>query len=74
MEFPQAKVKSIKADLVNKEITISFTVSLNDDSQAAAENLSQYVDKDMGKVEVRVIPQQLPMVMTATLLNRENES
>jgi hypothetical protein len=62
MEFPQAKIKSIKANLVAREITITFTVAINADSQAAAENLCQYVDRDMGHVDVSMVPQQLPMV------------
>ena len=78
MEFPQAKVKSIRADLVNKEITISFTVGLNEESQRAAEDLSQYVDKDMGKVEVRIIPQQLPLkglfpISTELIIDEEED-
>jgi ribosomal protein L16/L10AE len=58
MEFPQCKVKSVKADIVAGEISIAFTLKLNDDSLEAAEALSMYVDKDQGKVEVRVIPDQ----------------
>jgi hypothetical protein len=61
MEFPGCKVKSVKADIANGELTISFGMTLNDDSLAAAEALGLYVDKDAGKVEVRVIPNQPPL-------------
>ena len=61
MEFPSCKVKSVRADIANGEITIAFSMAFNDQALEAAEALSQYADKDMGKVEVRIIPQQPPL-------------
>jgi hypothetical protein len=61
MEFPHCQVKSVKADIAAGEIRIAFSLALNDDSMETAQALSMYVDKDRGKVEVRVIPEQLPL-------------
>jgi hypothetical protein len=58
MEFPNAHVKSVKADIAGGEITISFALKLNDDSLEAATALAAYVDREQANVEVRVIPQQ----------------
>lgn len=74
MEFLQCKVKSVKADIVAGEITIAFTLKLNDDSLESAEALSLYVDKDQGKVEVRVIPDQPPLKgLTITVPDTEEK-
>lgn len=61
MEFPYCKVKTVKADIANGDLTVSFSMKLNDDTLAAAEALGLYVDKDAGEVELRVIPRQLPL-------------
>jgi hypothetical protein len=58
MEFNFAKPKAVKIDLVNKEITLTFHIVLNDDHQEAAENLAQYVGNDVPGGELRFIPGQ----------------
>ena len=61
MEFPQCKVKSVKADIAAGELKIAFSLAINDENMEAAEALALYVDKDDGKVELRIIPQQPPL-------------
>jgi hypothetical protein len=57
MEFPNAKVKAVRADIGSGEITISFCLDLNDENLDAARELAFYDDKDHGKVDVSVDPQ-----------------
>lgn len=38
-------VKSIKADVAKKEITISFSTDMNDENMEMASELAFYVDK-----------------------------
>jgi hypothetical protein len=61
MEFPNCKAKSVKADIANGDLTITFRMKINDDIMEAAEALGLYVGKDAGEVEVRVIPRQPPL-------------
>jgi hypothetical protein len=63
MEFPNARVKSVRADIGSGEITISFSLALNDDSLEAAKELAFYDDKDQGQVGVTVIPQQPALML-----------
>jgi hypothetical protein len=72
MEFPFAKPKAAKINLATKTITLSFDVPLNVDSQMAAEALAVYVGKDDARVELRVIPNQLPLP-GVSVLNRPDE-
>jgi len=58
MNFPNAKVKSVKADIAAGEIRISFSLPLNEDNLEAASRLALFVEKDAGKVEVSVVPNQ----------------
>ena len=60
-----AKAKAVKADIAKREITISFTFNMDDEELAIAEELSQYVDKDAGEVELLITPRQLPMFPVA---------
>lgn len=62
MEFTQCKVKSVKADIANGEIKISFSMAFNDENMETAEALGLYVGKDAGMVEVRIIPQQPALI------------
>lgn len=57
MEF-RAYVKSIKADVAKKELTISFFADLDDESMAQAEALSMFAHKDSPAVDVTVSPLQ----------------
>jgi len=59
-----AKAKSVKADLAKKEISISFTMPMNDENTETANELSQYVGKDAGHVELSITPRQIPMFKT----------
>ncbi len=63
MEFPQCTVKSVKADIAIGELILTFKVKINDDSMEEAVALAYYVDKDQGKVELRIIPEQ-PSLLT----------
>jgi len=58
MEFPNCKVKAVKADIAADELTISFRMAINEESMDVADLLSTYAGKDGGQVEVRVIPNQ----------------
>ena len=58
MEFKQCEVKSVKANIANGDMTISFKMAINDDNMETAEALALYVGKDASNVEVRVIPDQ----------------
>jgi hypothetical protein len=57
MDF-QAFVKSIKANVVKEELTISFMVPLDEESLAAAEKLSMFAKPDSPAVDVVVTPLQ----------------
>ena len=70
MEFPYCKVKSVKADIANGDLTISFKMAINDVNMETAEALGLYVDKDQGEVELRIIPRQTPL-FTASLIGME---
>jgi hypothetical protein len=62
MEFLKWKAKSVRADIANGELTISFSMAINDDNLEAAYVLGAYLSmKDGGEVEVRIIPRQLPL-------------
>jgi hypothetical protein len=62
MKFPQCKVKSVKADIANGNLTIAFSMAINDANMETAEALGLYVGKkDGGEVELRIIPQQIPL-------------
>lgn len=57
MEF-LSYVKGIKADVAKKEMTLTFTVHMDEQSLATAEELAQYVGEDAGAVELRIMPYQ----------------
>lgn len=58
MEFV-CQVKAIKADIAKKEITLSFTVDMNDENMESADDLSFYVDKEHGEVELKILPRMV---------------
>jgi hypothetical protein len=62
MEFPSVKVKGVKANFAAGEINLTFSAPLNDELLEMAEQLAVYAGKDMGYVELRIIPQQPPLV------------
>lgn len=53
-----AYAKSVKADLAKKELTLTFTVHMDEESNATAEELAQFTGEDAGAVELRVMPYQ----------------
>jgi hypothetical protein len=58
MEFPSSTVTSGKANFVTKRITISFSMAINEDSMAAADELADYTEKDASKVDLVITPKQ----------------
>lgn len=61
MEFPSATVTSVKANFATKRITIAFTLAINEDSMATADELAEYTKKDAGKVDLIITPRQPPL-------------
>ncbi len=57
MEF-LAYVKGVKADIGKKELTLTFTVHMDEESMASAEELAIFSGEDAGAVELRVMPYQ----------------
>jgi hypothetical protein len=66
MEFPNAEVKAITAKIGSGVITLAFEVKLDEVSLETAQALAVYADKDHGKVELRIIPQQPPLIAVRT--------
>lgn len=64
MDITFCKVTAVKADFASGTLKFSFETKLNEAALAEAEALAMYVDKDAGRVEVRIIPQQLPLIDT----------
>lgn len=62
MKFTDAKIKSVKADLAKGEITISFSVDL-EQNQEDAEELAECADKKAGSVEIEINPRQMKLKM-----------
>jgi hypothetical protein len=65
MKFSYAKVKSIKADIAKKEITVSFLVDMTQENLAISDQLSGYVDPDAGTVILDIFPRQMKLDMPA---------
>ena len=59
MLFKNAQVKSVKADLAKKEITITLVVDMG--AQPEAEELARYADPDAGQVMADITPRQMAM-------------
>lgn len=57
MEF-RAYAKSVKADVGKHELTLTFTVALDEESLATATELAQFTGEDGGAVELKVLPYQ----------------
>lgn len=56
-----AYVKSVKADVGKRELTLSFTVSLDEENLAAAQELAFYANPDAGAIDLKVLPRQTSM-------------
>ena len=58
MEF-RAYAKSVKADFSKREITMTFTVSMDEENMETATELAQYTTEDAGAVKLNVAPFQM---------------
>jgi hypothetical protein len=58
MEFPNAHVKAVKADFVSDDITLTFRVKRNADSQAEAERLALLVGQENDAGRLMFVPNQ----------------
>jgi hypothetical protein len=65
MEF-RAYAKAVKADFSKREITLTFTVSMDEETAETATELAQYTMEDAGPVDLVVSPRQ-PSLMNVTL-------
>jgi hypothetical protein len=62
MIFYNAKVKAVKADLAKGEITVTLTMSINDEHMQEASVLAAaYTGEDAGDVEVHILPRQMTL-------------
>jgi hypothetical protein len=57
MEF-RAYTKSVKADFAKREITLTFTVSMDEENMETATELAPYASEDGGAVELKILPYQ----------------
>lgn len=67
MEF-RAYAKSVKADFAKREITLTFTVSMDEENTETATQLAPYTSEDAGAVKLEIMPFQtsfMNMTMTA---------
>ena len=64
MEFPLCNATSVKADIAKGEIKVTFSMALSADNMTIAEELSLYVDKNGGEMELRIIPKQINFLKT----------
>ena len=62
MKFEKATVAGIKTDVIKGEITLSFKVQRNQESDEEAERLGIYADPDNPqKMDIVITPHQLPL-------------
>ncbi len=67
MIFYNAKVKAVKADLAKGEITVTLTMSINDEHMQEASVLAAaYTGEDAGDVEVHILPRQMALFDSET--------
>jgi hypothetical protein len=64
MQFKQAIVKSVKADLAAGSITLSFTIGMEE--RKAAEELAFFVGKDAADLTLDISPHTVPMSFVKT--------
>lgn len=57
MKF-RAYTKSIKADFAKREITLTFTVAMDDENMETAAELAPYASEDAGAVDLNIAPYQ----------------
>lgn len=71
MKFSHAQVKSIKADIAKKEITVSFLVDMTQENLSISDQLSGYVDPDAGTVVLDIFPRQMKLDMPVSVKSFE---
>jgi hypothetical protein len=69
VKFGSAIVKSVKADIHKKEITISFSVDLN--YMGEAQELAHYMGEDKSDVSLEITPRQLQLINTLVKEKKE---
>lgn len=57
MEF-RAYAKSVKADFAKREITLTFTVPMEEEEMETAAQLAGYTTEDAGAVKLEITPFQ----------------
>jgi hypothetical protein len=57
MEF-KAFVNGVKADVAKRELTLTFKVSLDEESLATAEELARFTGEGASAVELKIKPMQ----------------
>jgi hypothetical protein len=62
MEFKNVEVKSVKANIGNKELTLTFALALDEASLAEAQELAVYDDKEHGRVDLTIVPKMPPLI------------
>ncbi len=60
MQFSNAELKSIKADISRKDISITFVVGL--EQLEEAEQLANFMGPDASDMNITIEPRQLPML------------
>ena len=58
--------KSVKADLVKNEITLTFVLDLDEGNMVEAQELAPYCAEDSGDVELTVLPRQISLFSQGT--------
>lgn len=53
--------KSVKADLVKNEITLTFVLDLDEGNMTEARELAPYCAEDAGDVELTILPRQISL-------------
>jgi hypothetical protein len=66
MQF-RAYTKSVKADFAKREITLTFTVSMDEENMETATELAPYTSEDAGPVDMTILPYQRSFLNGATV-------
>jgi len=61
--------KSVKADLVKNEITLTFVLDLDEGNMTEAQELAPYCAEDAGDVELTVLPRQISLFSKSTTVS-----
>jgi len=66
MKFEIAYVKTVKADVAKREITIALVVEMDEENLALAEQVARFAVKDAGSVMLEIDPRQMTMSAVLT--------